>query len=155
MNVRHLWRRSTVFALLLFGAACAGGPLARYQPTEPAKPQQAEPRHRTQAFGNTSDDAADRWLTQRITEAIEAEIRRRDREERAAEQREWEARAQAEAQQIPVQRHREPPLSYFPWNTLLFSGLGYAIGHHSDHAAEGAAIGAGVGLLHDVMRWRW
>ena len=152
-------------AALLLGFACSGSPRSVYQPTtlEPAQPQSRD-ETRPDAFGTYSDEAADRWLTQQVAAAIEAEIRRRDAERRAEQRREEARQAQQWDQQsveqtmqtyYPYAHHERRPGSYVPWNTMLYGGLGAVIGHQSGHKGGGFAIGAGVGLLHDLLRWRY
>jgi hypothetical protein len=123
-----------------------------------------------------SDDATDRWLSEQIHDRI-AEQRREEEARSNAEayrQAVEREREQAEMRERVVERevyygnpygrsrygyggygtHRS--YGFFPWNTLLYGGLGAVIGHQSGHRDRGLAIGAGVGLLFDTLgarRW--
>lgn len=160
----------SLLGLVLVGAACSGGPRARYQETqvEPAPERLSEDatlNHESGRFEGYSDEAADAWLTRKVADAIEAEIRRRDaeRERRAAQEAQRQATEHTRRQIVrsyesyPRYRHAygRGPADYIPWNTAIYGGLGAVIGHQSGHRDEGFAIGASLGLMQDLMRWRW
>ncbi len=162
--------RSLPFGLLLVVAACAGPRRASFGPTVPeARDLSVDRREARRAnerageFAAYSDSAADRFLTERVTEAIEREVRREDaaREQRSREIELERARIEAQRQTsrgygyAPHRRYRGyGPAHYIPWNTLAYGGIGAIIGHQSGHRDRGFAIGASIGLLQDLLRWR-
>jgi hypothetical protein len=165
------WLRILSTGVLLVTTAC-GSNRSLYQPTceledEPRPPSVVEPSEPRSAerFTSYSDDAADRWLTEQVAKAIDKEIRERDAARQEAEQRvvEEQARSAVMERRVydryygwsePYRRDRSPAY-YFPWNTVTYGGLGAIIGHQSGHRDRGLAVGAGIGLLFDMLRWRY
>jgi len=134
-------------------ATPAQRPPVRQTPVaETAPPAEQEP---TERFDNYNDDAADSFLTRQVNKRLEREMLEERRRQQEAEMLRLRAQAQSR-QQTPVREESvraRSPGHYVPWNTLLWSGLGAAIGSHNGKSGEGAAIGAGFGLLLDAARW--
>lgn len=113
---------------------------------------------RRDAFGTYDDEAAARHLDLEVANALAQQIEERDREARRLEAEVEIERMRSEAWRdqweagLPARRQQSSP---FPINTLFYGGLGAVIGHQYGRRDRGLAIGAGLGLLHDVLRWRW
>ncbi|HMQ21551.1 MAG TPA: hypothetical protein PKE00_03625 [Planctomycetota bacterium] len=142
----------------------AGGAIQRGSATAPRDASKLEERlsgqraARRDAFGTYDDEAAARHLDLEVANALALQIEERDREARRLEAEVEIERMRSEAWRAQWEAGlpaRRPQSSPFPINTLFYGGLGAVIGHQYGRRDRGLAIGAGLGLLHDVLRFRW